>query len=90
MGETSGTMRILQSSLLAVVVSLAAACDAQQTPADTPLQIPNPHYVTLNESILVDAPVGEVWARVGEFCEITEWMKSPGWEDCKRPPKRKK
>jgi Polyketide cyclase / dehydrase and lipid transport len=82
LGEMSGTMRILQSSLLAVAVSLAAACDAQQTPADTPLQIPNPHYVTLNESVLVDAPVEKVWARVGRFCDITEWMNSPEWEDC--------
>src|SRR5579862_7973511 len=76
-------MRILQTSLLAVAVSLGAVCDAQQTPADTPLQIPNPHYVKLSESILVDVPVDKVWRRVGEFCDITEWMNSPEWEDCK-------
>ena len=40
-------------------------------------------YKPLNESILVDAPVDKVWARVGEFCNITEWMNSPEWEDCK-------
>ena len=79
----SGIVRILQNSLLAVAVSLAATCDAQQTPADTPLQIPNPHYVTINESIVVDAPVEKVWTRVGRFCDITEWMNSSEWEDCK-------
>jgi hypothetical protein len=58
-------MRILQSSLLVVAVSLAAARDAQQHLAEAPLQIPNPHYVTINESIVVDAPVEKVWARAG-------------------------
>ena len=35
------------------------------------------------ESIVVNAPVAEVWARVGAFCDITEWMNSPEWEDCR-------
>lgn len=70
-------------SLLTALVLLAAACDAQQPQADVPLQIPNPHYVTLDESIVVDAPVDKVWARVGSFCDITEWMNSAEWEDCK-------
>jgi hypothetical protein len=76
-------MRILQISLLAAAVSLAPACDAQQGPAETSLQIPNPHYATVSQSILVDAPVEKVWSRVGGFCDITEWMNSPEWEDCK-------
>jgi ligand-binding SRPBCC domain-containing protein len=39
----------------------------------------NPHYVTINESVIVNAPVDKVWARVGKFCAITEWMNSPEW-----------
>lgn len=54
-----------------------------QTQAQAPLQILNPHYVTINESIIVNASVDEVWARVGKFCDTTEWMNSPEWEDCK-------
>jgi hypothetical protein len=69
--------------LLTALVLLAAACEAQQRPVEAPLQIPNPLYVTINESIVVDAPVDKVWARVGSFCDITEWMNSPEWEDCK-------
>ena len=38
---------------------------------------------SFTESIVVDAPVDRVWARVGGFCDITEWMNSPEWEDCK-------
>lgn len=48
-----------------------------------PLQVPNPHYVAMSESVIVDAPVDKVWARVGKFCDITEWMNSPEWEDCR-------
>jgi hypothetical protein len=76
-------MRIRSIGLLTAIVFLVAACAAQQPQAEAPLQIPNPHYVTINESIDVDAPVDKVWARVGGFCDITEWMNSPEWEDCK-------
>jgi hypothetical protein len=76
-------MRILRIGLLGTIVFMAAACTAEQGPAATPLQIPNPHYVRLNESIVIGAPVDKVWARVGGFCDITEWMNSPEWEDCK-------
>jgi hypothetical protein len=76
-------MRILQICLLWAIVFLTGACDAQQRPAEAPLQIPNPHYATMTESVVVDAPVDKVWARVGRFCDITEWMNSPEWQDCK-------
>jgi hypothetical protein len=68
---------------LTCAASSQAGQDTQQRAAEAPLQIPNPHYVTVNESIVVDAPVDKVWVRVGRFCDITEWMNSPEWEDCK-------
>ena len=68
---------------LTCAASRQAGQDTQQRAAEAPLQIPNPHYVTVNESIVVDAPVDKVWVRVGRFCDITEWMNSPEWEDCK-------
>lgn len=77
------TMKLRLVGLLTALVILAAACKAQQRPAEAPLQIPNPHYATMSESIIVDAPVDKVWVRVGGFCDITEWMNSPEWEDCK-------
>jgi hypothetical protein len=80
------------ASLLSLLV-LANSAHAEQTPpsphgetppqAQAPLRLPNPHYATISESIVVNAPVGKVWARVGGFCDITEWMNSPEWEDCK-------
>ena len=72
---------------LGAVVLFGAVCAGQygsgQTQAQPPLQIPNPHYVTIDESVIVNAPVDKVWARVGKFCDITEWMNSPEWEICK-------
>ena len=79
-------MRFFYIGLLTAIVLFAAAFERlspAQTQADAPLQIPNPHYVTINESIVVDGSVDKVWARVGKFCDITEWMNSPEWEDCK-------
>jgi hypothetical protein len=76
-------MRIRHTVLLAAFVLLDAASGAQQRPVESPLQISNPHYVVVTESTVVDAPVDKVWARVGGFCDITEWMNSPEWEDCK-------
>ena len=42
-------------------------------PVTTPLLNPDPRYSTLPMSIVVDAPVEKVWARVGKFCDIGEW-----------------
>src|SRR5258708_6356602 len=80
-------MRLRCISLLGAVVLFSAAFSeshgSAQNQAQAPLQIPNPHYVTVNESIVVDAPAEKVWAQVGKFCDITEWMNSPEWKDCK-------
>ena len=80
-------MRIRYLGQLFAIFFLAIAGAAAQNPAqpraEIPLQIPNPHYATIEESIVVDAPVDKVWRRVGKFCDITEWMKSPEWADCK-------
>lgn len=80
-------MRFRDIGLLLAIALFAATFDAElcpaQTQAEAALQIPDPHYVTISASIVVDATVDKVWARVGRFCDITEWMNSPEWEDCK-------
>ena len=47
-------------------------------PITTPLLNPNPQYASLPMSIVVNAPVQPVWARVGKYCEIGEW----GFRSC--------
>jgi len=44
-----------------------------QQPAPRPLQVPNPHYVTFPLTIDVNASADKVWARIGKFCDISEW-----------------
>jgi hypothetical protein len=47
-------------------------------PMTTPLLNLNPRYASLPMSIVVDAPVEKVWARVGKYCDIGEW----GFRSC--------
>jgi hypothetical protein len=81
--EGNSIVRARCTSLLTAIVFLVGACMAQQGPPEAALQIPNPHYVTFSESLVADAPVEKVWARVGGFCDIAEWMNSPEWKECK-------
>jgi hypothetical protein len=48
-----------------------------QPPAPAPLAVPNPHYVSIPMEIMVDRPAGEVWKRVGKYCDIGEWFRIP-------------
>ena len=75
-------MRILPIVLLRTIVFLAGVrCTARPCRGST--SDSESSHATMTESILVDAPVAKVWATVGGFCDITEWMNSPEWEDCK-------
>jgi hypothetical protein len=47
-------------------------------PIAIPLLNPNQHYASLPMSIVVDAAVQHVWARVGKYCDIGEW----GFRSC--------
>jgi hypothetical protein len=49
------------------------ASNAAARPAPIPLEVPNPHYISIPMTIDVNAPVDEVWARIGKFCDIAEW-----------------
>src|SRR5579864_7541666 len=38
-----------------------------------PLQVPNPLYQSVTQTVDVNGPIAQVWARVGKFCDIGEW-----------------
>lgn len=63
----------------------AASSNAPSAPRQpqAPLQIPEPHYVTVPMTIEVDAPADKVWARIGKFCDIGEWSPSAQGNTCK-------
>jgi hypothetical protein len=62
------------------IVCLAGAAGAQ-TPAAPAAPVSTavaaPTYVTIPLEITVDRPAAEVWARVGKYCDIGEWLRIP-------------
>jgi hypothetical protein len=56
------------------VISLAAPANAQPA-GQAPLQVPNPHYVSIPLEITVNRPAAEVWKKVGPYCAIAEWLQ---------------
>jgi hypothetical protein len=60
---------------------LALVCHATtvaaQAQAAPPLQVPNPTYISIPLEIAVNRPAGEVWKRVGKYCDIGEWFQIP-------------
>jgi hypothetical protein len=59
------------------LASFSLAAFAQQPPAPPPLAVPNPNYVSIPMEITVNKPVGDVWKRVGKYCDISEWLMIP-------------
>jgi hypothetical protein len=51
----------------------AAAPAAPSGPA--PLAIANPNYVTIPMETLVNKSAKDVWARIGKYCDIAEWLQ---------------
>jgi hypothetical protein len=60
------TMMILGGAVLAVA-----------QPAPAVLQVPNATYIAIPMELAVNKPAAEVWARVGKFCDIGEWLQVP-------------
>ena len=54
-----------RSVIRALLVTLAFAGDALAA---------DPNYMTINMEIDVAKPAAAVWARVGEYCEISKWL----------------
>ena len=54
--------------------ALAQAAAPAPPPPPAPLAIPAPHYVSIVLDVDVHKPAPAVWARVGKFCDIGEWL----------------
>lgn len=78
--------RVATGALALSAALLASAAIAQQ-PAAPPAAAapapqlfpssasPSPTYVTIPMEITVDRPAAQVWARVGKYCDIAEWLQ---------------
>ena len=82
-------MRTYVSTLAAMTLGLTVvtATAAAQTPATAatpgqpatpnPIVVENPTYITIPLEIDVNRPAAEVWARIGKYCDIAEWLQIP-------------
>lgn len=77
-------------ALTAAVVAFAGLTISAQTPAPAAqapapptasVVVANPTYTTIPLEIDVNKPAAEVWARVGKYCDIAEWL--PVVKSCK-------
>ena len=62
----------------AVLALALGAGPAAQTPPAPPAVSPGatvPNYVSIPLEIVVNKPVAEVWARIGKYCDIGEWLQ---------------
>jgi hypothetical protein len=69
----------MKSSFCCIVAGLALGAAflanvvfAQST---NPIVVANPTYTSLVMEIEVNKPAAEVWARVGKYCDIGEWLR---------------
>lgn len=81
--------QFIQTAVLSVAaIAMVAGLIGWQAPSanaqgkggkgkQAPLQTPNPHYDSVLMEIDVNKPAAEVWARVGKYCDIGEWLQFP-------------
>jgi Polyketide cyclase / dehydrase and lipid transport len=59
------------------IAGFSRAAGAQAPAAGGGVVVANPHYVSIPLEIDVDRPAAQVWARIGKFCDIGEWLRVP-------------
>src|SRR5262245_47668500 len=80
-------MRNLREFGVAFVAAsvLSAAAVAAQAPAGQPapaagdsvIVVEKPTYTTIPLQIDVNKPAADVWKRIGNYCDIAEWLQIP-------------
>src|SRR5262245_2475573 len=50
---------------------------AQPPAANTNIVVENPTYTTIPLEIDVNKPAADVWKRIGNYCDIAEWLQIP-------------
>ena len=68
-------LRFVAGALIALAAGQALA-QAPAAPAPPPPAVANPTYTTMVLEVNVNKPAAAVWARVGKFCDIAEWLRT--------------
>lgn len=70
-------MKTGRSILFVLALCMGAPAYGQAAPRPTPLAplaVPAPTYVTEVLEVTINRPAAEVWARIGRYCDIGEWL----------------
>jgi hypothetical protein len=65
--------RIIAGGFCAALIAGSALAQAPAAPP--PLAIPSPTYTTMVLEVNVNRPAKAVWARIGKYCDIAEWLR---------------
>jgi hypothetical protein len=81
--ETLMTIRLAPGLACGTLMALLAHGAAAQTTAAPPnatadvTVVAAPTYVSIPLEIAVNRPAGDVWKRIGKYCDIGEWFQIP-------------
>jgi hypothetical protein len=73
--------RLPKLALIAALATVAAGAAMAQPPAaapaasTNPVIVAHPTYISIPMQLDVNKPAAAVWARVGKFCDIGEWLR---------------
>ena len=72
--------RLPKLALIAALATATAGAALAQAPAappasTNPVIVAHPTYISIPMQIDVNKPAAAVWARVGKFCDIGEWLR---------------
>jgi hypothetical protein len=76
--EEMGVIRNSAIALMLAAGAIAGTAMAQAPASGGSTVIANPHYVTVDMEIDVNASAEATWARIGDYCGIAEWLGFPG------------
>ncbi len=68
---------LIKAAAGGVLFLAASAVSASAgAPAPAPLAIEHPIYLSVWLETPVDRPAAQVWARVGKYCDLAEWLRA--------------
>lgn len=67
---------VVVCALAGVAMPLSASAQAPMPPKGS-VVVAAPTYTSIAMEIAVNRPAGEVWKRIGNYCDIGEWLEIP-------------
>lgn len=69
--------KTIAGCVIAAALCSIAAAQAQAPVATRSVVVTSPTYTSIPMEITVDRPAAQVWARIGKYCDVAEWLQVP-------------